>query len=253
MCWQLVGASIASVSSGRHIPISPDMPMSVIPNSCIPGADILSVGSKSLIIGADISSVATNNSSSTFNPHLTANQYLQHTPKVDVLNNAYVQIVHTNGINYLAMVSCLCHGPQFLPMDLITFQLLPASFVNIQMLFSAQLLDFFHLSNLELKASAYQFYQLLHWLTLPMDPSRVVDLYNKSQRMSRLWRWMKKLKWAGVGCHGKTALDIKNGELANYCPACPQPHINLPDNWKDNLNRLEWNWLWMWSHGLHFC
>ena len=143
------------------------------------------------------------------------------------------------------MVSCLYHGPQFLPIDLIACWLLPASFINIQTLFSACLLDLFHLSNLELKASAYQFSQLLHRLMLPMNPSRVVDLYNEFQRMSRLWRWMKKLKWAGVRHHGKTALDIKNGELMNYCLACPQPHINLPENWEDDLNRLEWNWLWM--------
>ena len=35
------------------------------------------------------------------------------------LNNAYVNIVHTNGIHHLAMVSCVCHGPDLLPMDLI--------------------------------------------------------------------------------------------------------------------------------------
>ena len=26
-------------------------------------------------------------------------------------------------------------------------------------------------------------------------------------------------------------------ELANYCPACPQPGINLPEDWKDDPNR----------------
>src|ERR1700735_3253399 len=30
-----------------------------------------------------------------------------------------------------------------------------------------------------------------------LDPAAVVDLYNEFRRMSRLWRWMKKLKWAG--------------------------------------------------------
>jgi hypothetical protein len=48
---------------------------------------------------------------------------------------------------------------------------------------------------------------------------------------------MKKLKWAGFG-HGKA--DPKNpapGEMAIFCPTCPQPGINLPEDWKMDENR----------------
>jgi len=158
-------------------------------------------------------------------------------PTADAFNNSYVRIVHTNGIHHLAMVSCRCRGADMLPRDLVACRLLPASFQTIRTLFSAQVLDTFRLCNLELKASAYQFYQLLRRLTMPMAPAQVVDLYNEFQRMSRLWRWMKKLKWAGFGHNGKIAMNVDRGELANYCPACPQPSINLPDNWKDDPNR----------------
>jgi hypothetical protein len=166
-----------------------------------------------------------------------AEGYERQIPRADAFNNQYVRIVHTNGVHHLAMVSCVCHGPELLPLDLVACRLMPASFVHIRTLFSVQLLDLFRLCNLELKASAYQFYQLIRRLTRPMDPAGVVDLYNEFRRMSRLWRWMKKLKWAGVGNNAKTAADVKSGELANYCPACPQPHINLPENWKDDPNR----------------
>ena len=91
-----------------------------------------------------------------------ANEQTHQIPKVDALNNAYVQMVHSNGIHHLAMVSCMCHGSHLLPMDLVACQLVPASFVKICTLFSVQLMDAFNLSNLKLKASAYQFYQLLH-------------------------------------------------------------------------------------------
>ena len=161
----------------------------------------------------------------------------QQIPKADAFNNGYVRIVHTNGIHHLAMVSCACCGAGLLPMDLVACRLLPASFVNIRTLFSAQLLDLFRLSNLEFKVSAYQFYQLLRQLTMPLFPAGVVNLYDEFRRMSCLWRWMKKLKWAGVGHNGKTTMEVKRGELANYCPACPQPHINLPEKWKDDPNR----------------
>jgi len=70
-----------------------------------------------------------------------------------------------------------------------------------------------------------------------MAPAEVVDLYNEFRRMTRLWRWMKKLKWAGYGHNGKRLSHVEPGELANYCPTCPQPGINLPEDWKNDPNR----------------
>jgi hypothetical protein len=158
-------------------------------------------------------------------------------PMRDAFQNSYVRIVHTNGLHHLAMVSCRCRGAERLPRDLIASRLVPASFQNIRTLFSAQLLDFFRLCNLELKASAYSFYHLLRRLTMPMAPAEVVDLYNEFRRMTRLWRWMKKLKWAGYGHNGKSTNDIGAGELAIFCPACPLPGINLPPDWKNDVNK----------------
>ena len=158
-------------------------------------------------------------------------------PTRDAFQNSYVRIVHTNGLHHLAMVSCRSHGAEFLPRDLIASRLVPASFQNIRTLFSAQLLDFFRLCNLELKALAYSFYHLLRRLTMPMAPAEVADLYNEFRRMTRLWRWMKKLKWAGYGHNGKSTKDVKAGELAIFCAACPLPGVNLPPDWKDDVNK----------------
>ena len=74
---------------------------------------------------------------------------------------SYIQVVHSNSIHQIGLVSCQCHGDDVLPLDLFSAQLLPASFKQIRTLFTAQLLDIFCLTNLELKSSAYQFYQLL--------------------------------------------------------------------------------------------
>ncbi|KAF8801026.1 hypothetical protein BYT27DRAFT_7227064 [Phlegmacium glaucopus] len=136
-------------------------------------------------------------------------------------NGTYLRVVHTNGIHNIAMVNCQCQGVDLLPCDLLAAHLLPASFQWIRTLFTTQLLDLFRLCNLELKASAYQFYHLLHRLTLLMAPAEVVDLY-------------RELKWAG---HGP---EVKDGELVNFCPACPQPGVNLPDDWKDDSARKRW-------------
>jgi len=148
-----------------------------------------------------------------------------------------IRVVHTNGIHDITMVSCECRGEDNMPFDLLSARLLPTSFKRIKTLFTAQLLDSFHLSNLELKASAYQFYQLLRRLTCPTAPAEVADLYREFRRKSRIWRWMKRLKWAGYGFPERKVTDVKMGELANFCPACQQPGINIPDNWRDDTAR----------------
>lgn len=42
--------------------------------------------------------------------------------------------------------------------------------------------------------------------------------------MARQWRQLKLLKWNGCGHESK---DRKPGDLALFCPACPQPGINV--------------------------
>lgn len=147
------------------------------------------------------------------------------------------RVVHTNGIHHIHMVSCQCHGEDVLPLDLFAAQLLPASLKRIKTIFTAQVLNVFRLCNLELKASAYQFYQLLRRLTRPMAPLEVVNLYREFRRMTRIWRWMKKLKWGGYAGSSKKVSDVEPGELAIFCPACPQPGINIPDDWKEDNAR----------------
>lgn len=147
------------------------------------------------------------------------------------------RVVHTNGLHHIAMVSCHCHGDDILPLDLFAAQLLPASLKRIKTIFTVQVLDQFRLCNLELKASAYQYYQMLRRLTQPMSPSEVLNLYREFRRMTRIWRWMKKLKWAGYAGSSRKVKDVEPGELAIFCPACPQPGINIPDDWREDTAR----------------
>ena len=78
---------------------------------------------------------------------------------------------------------------------------------------------------------------MLRRITAPMDPAGVVDLYREFRRMSRIWRWIKRLKWAGYPGNKKQVKDIAAGELAVFCAACPQPGINIPENWKEDKAR----------------
>ncbi|KAI6008944.1 hypothetical protein EDC04DRAFT_2610794 [Pisolithus marmoratus] len=81
---------------------------------------------------------------------------------------------------------------------------------------------------LECKTSAMSFYQKLKRFTNNALPER--DRYRELMRVSQLWRDLKHRKWFGFG-HDMEQ-DPGDGGLALFCPACPQPGVNLPADWK---------------------
>ncbi|PPQ93027.1 hypothetical protein CVT25_006240 [Psilocybe cyanescens] len=155
-------------------------------------------------------------------------------PVADGLNNIYVRILQTNSIHHMAMVTCQYRGENLVPMDLVACWLLPASFKKIWTLFSVQLMDHFCLCNLELKATAYQFYQLIHRMTTPIGQTKIVNVYHEFCSLEVL----KKLRWAEYGHKAEDPHNPPAGSLSLYCPTCPQPGINLPTDWKDDPNWL---------------
>ena len=159
------------------------------------------------------------------------------TPKADGLDNPYVSVVHSNGIHHMAMVYRSCCGKETTNADIMATGLFPTSFRCYQTVFTHAVPDDYCLSNLECKALAYQYFQKLRHQTSPMAPDTVPNLYHELQRTSWLWRWMKKLKWAGIAHRSDTSIETQPGELANFCPACLQAGINLPDNWSTDPNR----------------
>jgi len=146
---------------------------------------------------------------------------------------SYVRVVHTTGIHNLGMISCQCRGQELLPVDLMASHLVPASFQIIRTLFTVQVLDRFRFSNLEMKASAYQFFNMLRRITSPLVLGNIVDLHNEFWQMTRLWRWLKKLKWAGYGHKVEDPADEEGGKMTIFCPACPQHNVNLPKDWHE--------------------
>ncbi|KAK0488338.1 hypothetical protein EDD18DRAFT_1311308 [Armillaria luteobubalina] len=51
----------------------------------------------------------------------------------------------------------------------------------------------------------------------------------------REWQHIRALKQFGRGHEPSGIPGTKQGELALHCPACPQPSINLPPDWRKNL------------------
>lgn len=54
-------------------------------------------------------------------------------------------------------------------------------------------------------------------------------------RVSRMWRDLKIRKWFGFG-HDTDATP-QNGQLALFCPACPQTEVNIPLDWSNDPHR----------------
>ena len=132
------------------------------------------------------------------------------------------------------LCTCSCHGADTIHANLMYCRLVPTTFTSYNTLFTVAVLDDFCISNLECKALAYQYFQKLRWQTCPMAPATCPNVYQELLRMSHLWWWLKKKKWAGHA-HQAQQTALAPAELANFCPACPQPSINLPADWSHDL------------------
>ncbi|KAG1855363.1 hypothetical protein DFJ58DRAFT_841154 [Suillus subalutaceus] len=97
-------------------------------------------------------------------------------------------------------------------MQLFEIGLFPASFTLPKTVFTFAVLDNFLLDNLECGMLAMNYYSKLRRITSSVFPHLVP------------WRQLKQLKWHGFG-HEKQ--KPKSGELALFCPACPQPGVNI--------------------------
>jgi hypothetical protein len=56
-------------------------------------------------------------------------------------------------------------------------------------------------------------------------------------RVSRMWRDLMARVNSGLGHEGKA--ELQPGGLAIFCPACPQPDINLPKEWDEDPERYK--------------
>lgn len=57
-----------------------------------------------------------------------------------------------------------------------------------------------------------------------IDKAHCKDRYRELMRVARQWRQLKTMKWHGFGHRSD---NPSTGELALFCPACPQPGINV--------------------------
>lgn len=152
----------------------------------------------------------------------------------DVYRCPVVVIVHTTAVHELRIRPCRCTDTPIRE-QLLNMALYPASMQHTRTIFTFELLDDYDLENLETKASAAKFYNKVKRLTNNILLDSVPDRYRELLRVAREWRNLKARQRAGLA-HSSPDI-IEPGGLAIFCPACPQPSINLPENWKEDVNQ----------------
>ncbi|KAF4580711.1 hypothetical protein EYR38_002997 [Pleurotus pulmonarius] len=106
---------------------------------------------------------------------------------------------------------------------LLQARLFPATSDRPSTAFTFEVLDELHLQRIECKTASSNFYNLLRRKTDFNSPLDIPDRSREIERASRCYRDLcSRLK---TGCWGDE--DNAPGQQAIFCPACPQPGINV--------------------------
>ena len=145
-----------------------------------------------------------------------------------------IVVVDTSGIHQLRVRPCRCELHKSTPIfdQFLLSGLYPASTERTRTVFTFHVLDDYHLDNLESKATAGKYYEKLRRLTSNIFPYKVPDRYRELMVVARQWRDLKLRLRAGLLYEPEKEIPL--GGLVLFCPACPQPSVNLPSNWKED-------------------
>ncbi|KAG1880691.1 hypothetical protein C8R48DRAFT_744866 [Suillus tomentosus] len=139
-------------------------------------------------------------------------------------NKAMTTIVDKSGAHTHIVKYCTCPEATIADIQLFNMGLFPASFVEPKTAFTFNVLNNFLLDNLECGTSATNYYSKLRRMTMSVFPHLVPDCYRELMRVARQWQKLKLLKWNSFGHEEK---EVRPGDLALFCLACPQPGINV--------------------------
>ena len=150
--------------------------------------------------------------------------------------NPFLTAVDTTVIHQIQAHCCRCAESSSLPryIQLLRMGLYPASIAHLRTAFTFRALDDYDLLNLETKATPQRYLSKLQRLTTNLFPYALPDHYRELLRVIRQWRNLKQHKNAGSALPQPT--DVLPGGLVRFCPAYPQPGVNLPNDWQNDPN-----------------
>ncbi|KAG1860956.1 hypothetical protein F4604DRAFT_1882528 [Suillus subluteus] len=160
-------------------------------------------------------------------------------PVSTAFHNDFV-VLDVNGVHSVAVDFCGCETAQPVTTQLLHVQWFPATSLNPKSAATFQLLHHFHILTFESKASAFECWQTLSWLSdnSGIDPPK--DHYEALLWMIKEWRNLTLLKRFGHGHDPEGISATQCGSCTVLCPACPQPGKNLPHGWEDATPEKRW-------------
>ena len=109
-------------------------------------------------------------------------------PQDQVHNGGQVMtIVHTSGVHYLPVIFCGCSQAAAEDIQLFWVRLYPSTYKSCKTVFTFQLLDDYHLENLECKTLATHYYSKLRRITnfaFPKVTSHFISKIDRTSTMS---------------------------------------------------------------------
>ncbi|KAF9504109.1 hypothetical protein BS47DRAFT_1401750 [Hydnum rufescens UP504] len=140
-------------------------------------------------------------------------------------------VIHMNGVHSIRVTFCGCSNAPHHRVQLLRRRWFPSTVLQPKSCATFKVLHQYHLLSLSSKISIHHFYDMLERLTNNTGLVPVPNKYKSFCRMVREWRHLKMLKQAGRGNDPSGMLGTASGELAVICPACPEPGVNLPEEW----------------------
>ncbi|KAJ6449237.1 hypothetical protein C8R47DRAFT_999277 [Mycena vitilis] len=140
-------------------------------------------------------------------------------------------VLHTNGIHRVNAFSCGCGTGEEVRDQLLDACWFPATPLEPQTCCTFTMLRYFHALNTVGKVSGYDYYRTLELLTdntgngnFSATPQAPADKTNTKLPLFK----------RGGRVHAPSGIEgTADGELAQFCHACPQPGLNLPAGWKE--------------------
>ncbi|KAI0057942.1 hypothetical protein BV25DRAFT_1811627 [Artomyces pyxidatus] len=151
-------------------------------------------------------------------------------------------IIHTNGIQRIDLCFCGCNGGSKEDQwrQLRRYGWWPATPLEPQTAATVQALKQFHLLSLQGKVTGFDYYRGLELQTDNTGLEYLPDRLSSFMNMVRQYRHTQMMKRGGRG-HSVTGVrGTQAGELAVLCPACPQPGLNLADDWMNGPLDEQW-------------
>ncbi|KAL1740799.1 hypothetical protein HDZ31DRAFT_46757 [Schizophyllum fasciatum] len=151
--------------------------------------------------------------------------------------NADFTVIHVNGLHVVGVDFCNCQAADTaVPHreQLLRRGLLPATVRDPQTCCTFEVLNQFQLITFQGKLTAYDYYASLERMTDNPGAECHKNRYRSFLRCVRIWRYLRRLKRSGrANDLERPPSDVRPGELALLCPACPRPGVNLPNDWEN--------------------